>query len=163
MAVEVVNVEPHALDYDEVADGHLDLPVAGAQNDIHAVDVGGWVLGRTSPVGSVERWSPDMASHWRLHDLTSVTRIPITVDRPDVAVHHPVSHGVTCGFAASLGVIGHPLEFEWLRQAVLYSGVGVARRARVAAHAPDHPSRWRQRRAQRSSMTRVVSPHAPLP
>ena len=123
--VEIVNVEHHPLDYEEVVDGHLDAPLVGAQNDVYAVDLVGWVLGRKSPVRTLEVWSPEIAPYWRFVDLSSVRRIPLTVDRPDVTACYPISAGMTCGFSSSLGVLGTPLEFECLLQVILEDGASV--------------------------------------
>jgi len=103
----------------------VDVPLAGTKNDVHALDLSGWVLGRTSRVSTLEVWQPELAPHRRLIDLSSVRRIPFSVDRPDVAAHHPTPAGITCGFSSSLGVIGSPPEFEWLLQVILGNGASV--------------------------------------
>jgi hypothetical protein len=117
--VEIVAVERHELDYEELVDGHLDVPVAGDQNDVYAIELGGWALGRTAPVRTLELWSPELAPHWEFIDLSTVQRIPLAVQRPDVAAHYPIAAGFSCGFLASAGIVGTAPEFEWLLQAVL--------------------------------------------
>lgn len=117
--VEIVGVEPHELDYEALVEAHLDVPVTGDENDVYAVNLGGWALGRTSPVRTMEVWAPELASHWKYIDLSSVRRVPLTIHRSDVVAYHPIAAGLTCGFLAPLGIVGMPHEFEWLLQAVL--------------------------------------------
>lgn len=117
--VEIMAIQRHEVDYDALVDGHLDVPVVGDENDVYAVELGGWALGRTSPVRTVEVWTPELAPHWKVIDSASVKRIPLTIHRPDVIAHHPIAAGFTCGFLAPLGIVGTAPEFDWLLQVVL--------------------------------------------
>lgn len=117
--VEVVAVERHEVDHGALVGAYLDGPVEGAENNVYALDLRGWAIGRTSPVATVEVWSPEIAPHWKVVAPEFRSLIPLTVYRPDVTVRHPVTAGVACGFSASLGVVGTAPEFDWLVQVVL--------------------------------------------
>ena len=120
--VEIETVEQHGLDHDQLLDGHLEAPQAGAQTDVYAVDVCGWVLGRTAPVTHIEVWPSETAPYWSMLDVSGAQGIPVTIERPDVAARHPSAAGTPCGFLSSLGLVGHALDFEWVLQAVLADG-----------------------------------------
>jgi hypothetical protein len=120
--VEIVAVERHAAGRDGPIEGDLDAPVAVGRSDVHAVDLAGWVFGRTSPVERVEVWPADLAAHRRYMEHWPAFRIPIKIRRPDVAGHFGLDPGKPHGFAASLGVLGEPLEFAWVVEAALGDG-----------------------------------------
>jgi hypothetical protein len=117
--VEIVAIERHPVDYEQLVDAHLDLPAPAHRTDVHAIELAGWALGRTSPVRTLEVWFPEHAPHWKFIDPSSVFRMPLTVSRPDVVAVHPLAEGRACGFHTALSVIGMAPEFEWLVQVIL--------------------------------------------
>jgi hypothetical protein len=92
---------------------YIDLPKPGGTSDIYAIDVMGWVLGKTTPVTAVE-----FHSNGQLHQS-----LLINMDRKDIA--HSYSHvpnAVKSGFRTRISVVSLPQEFEIKIDAVLQNG-----------------------------------------
>ncbi|ERT04014.1 hypothetical protein M595_6048 [Lyngbya aestuarii BL J] len=87
----------------------IDYPSKGTEADSTVMDVGGWVLGKTSPAMAVELIRGD-----------SVFRsIPLNYPRPDVAKRYSKGpSAIKCGFQMSIDISGLSTEEELLFQAV---------------------------------------------
>lgn len=95
---------------------HIDAPKKGTTEEIYAITIGGWVLGRPRRAVSVEV----------LHEGCQLRKISVNVPRPDITQVHPgVAHAHRCGFRSAVGVLGLPPEFELVLQAVLEDGIHV--------------------------------------
>jgi glycosyltransferase involved in cell wall biosynthesis len=84
---------------------HLDAPTQGEVLDARAVDVAGWVVGKSSPA-----WAIEFVQDGRLID-----RIAVDFPRPDVAARFPyVPRAHQSGFRATLALWGtdQTAEFE---------------------------------------------------
>jgi hypothetical protein len=90
---------------------YIDLPAHGSLSDIYAISVGGWALGRSSPVVAVELVS----------EKDVLRRIPINVQRPDIAARFPsIPEAENSGFRVTVNVLGlTPEGFELSVKAIL--------------------------------------------
>src|SRR5690348_11187934 len=88
---------------------YLDYPHEGSWTEAAAVEMWGWVLGRQAPAVAVEV----------VYQGRVVRRVPITVQRPDVAAVYPhVPNAALSGFQLTLHLLGIP-EIDLQVQAVL--------------------------------------------
>ncbi len=81
----------------------IEVPRPAAENDVHALDIGGWVLGsngkRVVAVAAV-------------FDDLPLRRVPAHLPRKDVAKAYPESPDTDkCGFHMTVGLLGLPMEF----------------------------------------------------
>lgn len=110
----------------------LDVPAAGHRSEGHAVEVAGWVAGRTAAAERVEV----------LHLGVPVLSLPVGAPRPDVAEAFPDLPGAgASGFAGSLGTLRAPTNYDLEVRAVLADGdaVPIARlRGRRRPLPPSH-------------------------
>ncbi len=91
----------------------IDVPRSGGTEDIYALRVEGWVLGRKSEAVSVEV----------RHGQELMHAVPVHHRRRDVAEAHPDAPGAQrAGFRALVGVVGLPRVFELELEAVLADG-----------------------------------------
>jgi len=90
---------------------HIGLPANGSLSDIYAIIVGGWALGRSSPVVAVELVS----------EKDVLRRIPINVQRPDIAARYPsLPEAENSGFRGTVNALGlTPEGFELSVEAIL--------------------------------------------
>ncbi|MEB3279449.1 MAG: hypothetical protein VKK42_11080 [Lyngbya sp.] len=87
----------------------IDSPSKGTEATSTIMDVGGWVLGKSSPVVAVELIRSD-----------SVFRtIPLNYPRPDVAKRYSRPRAINCGFQMAIDISGLSTEEELLFQAIL--------------------------------------------
>ena len=87
----------------------IDLPVSESQTDVAAIDIVGWVLGRSSLAVAVELVSED----------TVLRRISINIQRPDiVAVFPEITGAERSGFRTTLDLSEVASEFELRVRAV---------------------------------------------
>jgi hypothetical protein len=101
------------LDQEHLLGARILQPATGHREDTYAVEVEGWVLGRSSPAVTVEVIEGD----------TAIYRVPVQVRRPRVEAAFPgVPHAATCGFRIAINAIRLPSKFELLLQAVLTDG-----------------------------------------
>jgi hypothetical protein len=108
--VEILNVSLLPEDSERLLGGHVDAPKVGAEIDVYAVNIEGWVLGKSSAAVAVELVSGGIL----------LRRIPINVRRPDiVAAYDGVPEAESCGFRTTINEITLTTEFELLVQAVL--------------------------------------------
>jgi hypothetical protein len=114
--IEVLNVSfPQTPD--ELWGMSLDAPREGAEDDVFALALSGWVLGRRSQVSRVEVLYED-----RVVQTTEVNEQlqKVTRSHPDLASSFPqVPADTPCGFDTLVGVIGFTPEFELHVVAVL--------------------------------------------
>jgi glycosyltransferase involved in cell wall biosynthesis len=95
--VEFEEVMQLPLDGERLTGFFLDYPLAGASSEATAVDVWGWVLGRSVPAVAVEI----------VHDGRVIRRAPVNVHRPDVAAAYPAVAGAEfSGFQTTLRMLG---------------------------------------------------------
>ena len=92
---------------------HLEAPSDHAKEDVFALTMSGWVLGRSARIASVRVMDQD----------NLVAEIPVQVQRPDIVKAFPqAANSERCGFSAPIGVLGLPTEFELVLQAVVEDG-----------------------------------------
>ena len=95
--VEFEEVVQLPLDAGRLTGFFLDHPRSGMSSDASAVDVWGWVLGRSVPAVAVEI----------VHDGRVIRRAPVNVHRPDVAAAYPAVTGAEYGgFQTTLRMLG---------------------------------------------------------
>ena len=90
----------------------LDAPAPGAA-DTYALDLRGWVVGAHSPVASV----------LVLRDGVLLRRLPVEIERPDVAAAHPGLPGAQrSGFFGTLSALSLEPRFELQIEVLLEDG-----------------------------------------
>ncbi len=78
-------------------------------------DIAGWIIGNGSPVLSVEV----------IHNDFLLTRIPVSLERIDVAAHYPaLEHANTSGFRGRINTLNLPKDFRVTLQAVIGGRTG---------------------------------------
>ena len=109
--VEVIEASTTPPDLSALLWGcHIDLPVPDSGTEVYAMNVEGWVVGRTSPAVAVELSTSE----------TMFCRIPINIRRSDIMVRYPaVAEHEDSGFRATVNVLGLRPEFEVFARAVL--------------------------------------------
>lgn len=118
MSVLVSSIQVTAIDYlpaaaDWLSGCVIDLPRAGDSIDGHVLEVAGWVVGRHTPVGTIEI----------LHDTHWLTGAPVLLVRPDVIRYLELADDtLRTGFQVSLTTIGLPAAFELAVWAYLDDG-----------------------------------------
>jgi hypothetical protein len=81
----------------------LDAPQPGVAADTYALDLRGWVVGAQSPIASV----------LVLRDGVLLRRLPVEIDRPDVAAAHPgLPEAERSGFFGTLSALALQPRFE---------------------------------------------------
>jgi glycosyl transferase family 2 len=122
---------------------HVDVPKAGTTTEASAVDLMGWVLGKSSPVVAVEVVS---------EGGTVVRCLPLNHRRPDIArAFLDVPGAEDSGFRATISALGTTAEFELRLQAVLRD------QSRVPLGAIRGRRRWEEGEAERQSGMTLVS------
>lgn len=87
----------------ELAGFALDAPQAGLAADTYAFDLRGWAVGTSSPAAAV----------LLLRDGALIRRLPVDLERPDVAGAHPGLPGADrSGFFGTLSALALGQEFE---------------------------------------------------
>ncbi len=115
--------------------GQIDLPAPDSEAEIYAVNVEGWVLGRTSQAIAVEL----------VNEEAVFRRVPIGVQRPDIAAQYPaVPQAQNAGFQATINTLGLTREFDLFVRVVLRDGsripIGVIRGRRRSPRSRFQPS-----------------------
>jgi hypothetical protein len=88
----------------------IERPMPGSHSEEYAINVEGWVMGRTSPAIAVEL----------VRKGTVLRRVPLVIPRPDIAAQFPNIPGAErSGFQTTLGLLDLTLKFEVQVQAVL--------------------------------------------
>jgi hypothetical protein len=114
----------------------LDSPQAGVAADTYALDLRGWVVGAESPVASV----------LVLRDGLLLRRLPIEIDRPDVAAGHPeLPQAQRSGFFGTLSALALGTSFELQLEVRLEDGrrlpLALVRGTREPLRSPFEPRR----------------------
>jgi hypothetical protein len=124
--VEIVDVIVYKRTSERLYGHYLDKPMVESQIEVYAIDIEGWVLGRSSQ---------DVTAVEVVHEGNVVQRARINVHRPDVAVAYPgVPEAEHSGFRITVGVLSMEPEIQLFVQAVLQDesrvtvGVVLARR-----------------------------------
>ena len=100
--VEITDVKVNSAKSDDLVGYYLDLPRPGNESDIYAVDVSGWVLGKSSPVVGIEFRSEGL----------KLLRIPLNTKRQDIVKHFSqVHHAEASGFKARVNILTLEQEF----------------------------------------------------
>jgi GT2 family glycosyltransferase len=95
--VEVVDVAWFSMDPQRFVGRHLESPLAGVRLPDAFVEVSGWALGRVAPVVAIEI----------VVDRVVLRRIPVRLQRPDVADAHPeISGALRTGFRGGVSIRG---------------------------------------------------------
>jgi len=90
---------------EQAVDFHLEAPLPGGPLESNELTVAGWVVGRTSPVASIELRNSAGDSR----------RVPVSLPRPDIAAARPdVAAAASCGFHTTLDLL------DFLRNAPLF-------------------------------------------
>jgi hypothetical protein len=97
MRTKVLEVT-HATELGALAGSAIDRPTAGDERADWALDVRGWAVAEDGPVTAVEG----------AHEGTVLWRVPLVVDRPQVAARFPQAGGDTVGFYALPSVLALP-------------------------------------------------------
>jgi hypothetical protein len=108
----IKTLEAHSRDISEqrLWGCRIDAPVVGGRTNTYALDIAGWVLGRSLPVTDVEIVSKN----------TVLRRVPLDVPRPDIAAAFSEVPGAErSGFRTSLGLLNGDQQFDYLVRAVL--------------------------------------------
>ena len=91
----------------------IDLPRVGDPADGHVLEVAGWVVGRQTPVATIEI----------LHDTHWLTGTPVLLVRPDVTRYLELAdQTLRTGFQVAMNTIGLPQAFELAVWAYLTDG-----------------------------------------
>jgi glycosyltransferase involved in cell wall biosynthesis len=140
--IEFSDVTLAPLDESRLQGFHLDYPTRGSLGEAAAVDIRGWVVGRTIRAVAVEV----------VHQARVIRRVPVDIRRDDVARVYPVSrHGAVSGFGTMLRM--RPSEEQQIDlRAVL------ADHTRVPIATLRVRTRWRGDEAGRSPLVSVIVP-----
>ena len=140
--IEFSDVTLAPLDERRLQGFYLDYPSPGSRVEAAAVDIRGWVLGRTMPAVAVEV----------VHEGRVIRRVPVDIRRDDVARVYPhPPHGDVSGFGTVLRM--RPSEEQQLHlRAVL------ADHTRVPIATLRVRTRWRGDDAGQSPLVSVVVP-----
>jgi hypothetical protein len=107
--LEVARSESAKSATDGVDSFSLERPAPGT-GLAQAVEVQGWVLGRSEPVSAIEL----------VHDDIVLLRAPVSLERPDVAANHPHAPAAgSSGFYVPVSTLNFPRDFEFAVCAVL--------------------------------------------
>jgi GT2 family glycosyltransferase len=101
--LEILDVQRASDDRGALHGFEIDAPGPGTRSGLHALNLEGWVLGRTARAVSLEVVDGD----------TVFQRLPVNEIREDVAAAHPgVERAERSGFRAAVNAVGLPAEFE---------------------------------------------------
>jgi hypothetical protein len=121
---------------------HIDAPKAGTTSEASALDLMGWVLGKSSPAVAVEV----------LHEDKVIRRVPLNHRRPDISRAFPDVPGAeNSGFRTTVSALGTTAHFELSLQAVLKD------QSRVPLGAIRGSRRWAEGEEERLSGMALVS------
>jgi hypothetical protein len=111
--VEIFEVRELPFDHEQLWGARIERPQNGHREDTYAVEVEGWVLGRSSVAVAVEVVESGIA----------VYKVPVQLRRhPQEKTFPSVPEAAHCGFRIAINVIRLPPAFEVLVQAVLADG-----------------------------------------
>ncbi len=118
----------------------IEHPVPGSQCEAYAISAEGWVLGRTSPAIAVEL----VAETLEVSEKVVFRRIPINVQRPDIAARYPaIPDAKNSGFRATVNVLRLTRDVELLLRAVLqdksHMPIGIIRARRRSLRSDFQP------------------------
>jgi hypothetical protein len=113
---------------------NIELPVPGSQTGGYAINVAGWVLGRSSLAVAVEL----------VNDDAVLLRVPLDILRPGIVVASPEVPGAErSGFQITLDLSEMAPAFDLLVQTVFEDGsrvrIGVIRGRRRALYSDSQP------------------------
>ncbi len=77
--VNIVDVSSRDLSEERLWGCNIDLPMPASRTEGYAINVAGWVLGRSSPAVAVEL----------VNDGVVLLRVPIDILRPDIVAAFP--------------------------------------------------------------------------
>jgi hypothetical protein len=110
MLAEIQEVSLLEPDFERWWECYIDVPEAGSTSEVPALDLTGWVLGKSSPAVAIEI----------LENEKVTGRIPINRKRPDIAQAFPKVEGAeNSGFRTTVTALGATEHFELDLQAVL--------------------------------------------
>jgi glycosyltransferase involved in cell wall biosynthesis len=139
---EIKEVSLSGSDPERLWGRHIDLPKPNTQTEASALDLAGWVLGKSSPAVAVEVVS----------EGTIVRHLPLNHRRPDIAQAFPDVPGAeNSGFRVTISALGTTAEFELGLQAVLQD------QSRVPLGVLRGRRRWAQGEEERQTGMALVS------
>jgi glycosyltransferase involved in cell wall biosynthesis/SAM-dependent methyltransferase len=139
---EIKEVSLSGSDPERLWGRHIDLPKPNTQTEASALDLAGWVLGKSSLAVAVEVVS----------EGTIVRHLPLNHRRPDIAQAFPdVPRAENSGFRATISALGTTAEFELGLQAVLQD------QSRVPLGVLRGRRRWAQGEEERQTGMALVS------
>ena len=110
MLAEIKEVALPEPDLERLCGCYVDIPVSGTISEASALDLTGWVLGKSSPAVAMEI----------LENEKVRGRIPFNHRRPDIAKAFPkVAGAQNSGFRTTISALGTDEHFELALQAVL--------------------------------------------
>ncbi len=110
MLLEIEDVGLAELEGEQLWGRHIGRPQVGSHSDAKALDIVGWVLGRSAPAVAVEV----------LHAGVVIRRVRVGEHRPGMAAAFPhVPAAAQSGFRATVNLLGTTAEIELVVQAVL--------------------------------------------
>lgn len=108
--VEILDVQPAAVDPERLRGFALDAPQPGTKTDVYDFEIAGWVLGQRVPAVAVEVYAEGGV----------MRRVPLEHPRPDVAEAYPDAPMTgPSGFRTWVGVLGLEPGAELQVEAVL--------------------------------------------
>lgn len=142
MLAEIKEVALREPDLERLWGCYVDIPVAGTTSEASALDLTGWVLGKSSPAVAIEI----------LENEKVTGRIPFNHKRPDIAKAFPkVAGAQNSGFRTTISALGTDEHFELALQAVLKD------QSRVPIGVIRGKRRWESGSARRGSEMALVS------
>jgi sulfotransferase family protein len=112
-SIQVTSIEYLPAANDWLTGCAIDLPRVGTPIDGHVLEIAGWVVGRHTPVATIEI----------LHETHWLTGAPVLLVRPDVTRHLALAdETLRTGFQMAMTTIGLPQDFELAVWAYLSDG-----------------------------------------
>jgi glycosyltransferase involved in cell wall biosynthesis len=140
---EILDVAHDPVDSQRLWGRFIDLPKPGTLSEVRAVDIGGWALGRKSPVVAVEV----VRRGSTIRRIPVGIRRPAALPRPDLVAAYPQARKAEwAGFRATISLLRPESEVELVIRAVLRNRkrlpigtIKARRRWRESANQKDGP------------------------
>jgi hypothetical protein len=135
--LEIVSVSHPRPDPELLWQGRLDRPKAGDVSESLAIEIQGWIMGKSAPVSAISLISGGV----------ELQRVPLNMRRPAIAARYPESvQGDMNAFTTILNAVRLSSQFEIRLQAQLADGakvgVGMIRGRRAGLRTSFEPALW---------------------